>query len=273
MISEADNYPELEKKTDIADHEPTSFPSETEAKEDSPQGETEGAQTPAKESEIIEEENKETPEATSEESPVTSEVEEDTDNSAQNQIELLQQEIESLKQQLEIQKEQVKSAQNQFMRLTADFDNFRRRTSKEKEELEFQFKKKIIHEILPAVDNFERARNQIKPANEGEMAIHKSYQGVYKTLVEGLKKIGVSAMRPENQPFDPNFHEAMLREPTNEYPEGTVIEQLVRGYMIDDQVLRHAMVKVATPLEGESEKINSDNSENSESETSENSQE
>lgn len=74
-------------------------------------------------------------------------------------------------------------------------------------------------------------------------------------------------MRPENQPFDPNFHEAMLREPTNEYPEGTVIEQLVRGYMIDDQVLRYAMVKVAMPGENESENTDS------ESETPENSQE
>lgn len=153
------------------------------------------------------------------------------------------------------------------MRLTADFDNFRRRTSREKEELESQVKKKIINEILPAVDNFERARSQIKPANEGEMTIHKSYQGVYKILVEGLKKVGVSAMRPENQPFDPNFHEAMLREPTNEYPEGTVIEQLVRGYMIDDQVL--ALRYGKSSYAGENESENTD----SESETPENSQE
>lgn len=265
MMSEADNYPELETKTDIADHEPTSSPAETEQMEDSSVMETEVQETAPSESE---QNNRETEEATDSmnESPVTSEEEEGKDNSAQAQIELLQKEIESLKQQLEIQTEQVKSAQNQFMRLTADFDNFRRRTSKEKEELESQFKKKIISEILPAVDNFERARSQIKPATEGEMAIHKSYQGVYKTLVEGLKKIGVSAMRPENQPFDPNFHEAMLREPTNEYPEGTVIEQLVRGYMVDDQVLRYAMVKVAMPLENEPEETNSA------SETSENGQ-
>ena len=267
MMSEADNYPELEKKTDIADQEQTSSPSEVEnITEDLPIVETEVEQTPVSESEVISEEKEE---ESSEESSATPEEEEITDNTAQAQIESLQQEIESLKQQLEIQKEQVKSAQNQFMRLNADFDNFRRRTSKEKEELESQFKKKIINEILPAVDNFERARSQIKPANDGEMIIHKSYQGVYKTLVEGLKKVGVSAMRPENQPFDPNFHEAMLREATNEYPEGTVIEQLVRGYMVDDQVLRYAMVKVAMPGEDEPENTNLE----SELETSENSQE
>ena len=56
-------------------------------------------------------------------------------------------------------------------------------------------------------------------------------------------------MRPEGQVFDPNYHEAMLREQTNDYPEGTVIEDLVRGYLLEDMVLRHAMVKVAAPLE------------------------
>jgi len=168
-------------------------------------------------------------------------------------IALLQEEIASLNQQLEKEKEESKSVQGQYMRLTADFDNFRRRSSKEKEELENQIKKKTIGELLAVVDNFERARTQIKPANDGEMAIHKSYQGVYKTFVDNLKKLGVSAMRPEGEPFDPNYQEAMLREPTNEYPEGTVLEQLVRGYMLNDDVLRYAMVKVAAPSEDQGE--------------------
>ena len=161
----------------------------------------------------------------------------------------LEAQIASLTQQLEVQQQQFQNTQNQYMRLNADFENFRRRTTREKEELEQQVKKKTITELLSVVDNFERARSQIKPSTDGEMAIHKSYQGVYKTFVEGLKKVGVSAMRPEGEPFDPNYHEAMLREPTSEYPEGTVIEQLVRGYLLKDQVLRHAMVKVATEPE------------------------
>jgi molecular chaperone GrpE len=101
------------------------------------------------------------------------------------------------------------------------------------------------------VDNFERARTQIKPANDGEMGVHKSYQGVYKTLVDSLKRLGVSPMRPEGQPFDPTYHEAMMRDYTDEYPEGTVIEQLVRGYVLGEQVLRHALVKVAAPKEAD----------------------
>jgi molecular chaperone GrpE len=81
------------------------------------------------------------------------------------------------------------------------------------------------------------------------MTIHKSYQGVYKQLVDCLKRLGVSPMRPEGEQFDPNLHEAVMREPTDEHPEGTVLEELVRGYYLGDRVLRHAMVKVAAPKE------------------------
>lgn len=158
-------------------------------------------------------------------------------------------EMETLQQQLQQQSQQAEEVKQRYIALAAEFDNFRKRTAREKEELEAQVKCQTIGELLAVVDNFERARAQIKPANEGEMAIHKSYQGVYKMLVDSLKKLGVSAMRPEGEPFDPNYHEAMLREYTDECPEGTVIEQLVRGYLLGDRVLRHAMVKVAAPRE------------------------
>lgn len=160
-----------------------------------------------------------------------------------------QQENANLKKLLDEKSNQADLTKAQYARLAADFENFRRRTAKEKENLETQAKKDVITLLLPVVDNFERARTQLKPESEGEKAIHGSYQGVYKTLVECLKKMGVSAMRPEGKEFDPNFHEAMLREQTNEYPEGTVIEQLMRGYILGDTILRHAMVKVAVPIE------------------------
>lgn len=161
----------------------------------------------------------------------------------------LAEEVEKLRTQLTQQQQQTETIKSQYLRTAADFDNFRKRTLKEKEELEQQVKRNTINELLPVIDNFERARTQIKPQTDGEMTIHKSYQGIYKQIVDGLKRIGVSAMRPEGEEFDPNLHEAVMREPTNEYPEDTVIEQLVRGYMLGDRVLRHAMVKVAAPPE------------------------
>jgi molecular chaperone GrpE len=139
--------------------------------------------------------------------------------------------------------------QSQYLRIAADFDNFRKRSAKEKEDIEVRVKCTTIIELLSVVDNFERARTQIKPQNEGEMGIHKSYQGVYKQLVDSLKRIGVSPMRPEGQQFDPNLHEAVMREPTEEHPEGTVMEELQRGYYLGDRILRHSLVKVAAPPE------------------------
>lgn len=157
--------------------------------------------------------------------------------------------ISGLEEQMAQLKAQLEDRNSQYLRLTADFENFRKRTSREKDDLELQVKCNTISNLLEVVDNFERARAQIKPQNDGEMAVHKSYQSVYKQLVEALKRIGVAPMRAEGKDFDPNLHEAVMREPTDEYADGTVIEELVRGYVLGERVLRHAMVKVATPSE------------------------
>ena len=99
--------------------------------------------------------------------------------------------------------------------------------------------------ILPIVDNFERARQQLKPENEEAQVLHRSYQGLYKQLVEVLKQQGVSPMRVVGQQFDPNLHEAVLREPSEEFEEDFIIEELQRGYHLEGKVLRHALVKVS----------------------------
>ena len=164
-------------------------------------------------------------------------------------IEALSRELEAVKSQLDERTQQCESFKNQYMRIAADFENFRKRTQRDKEELEEKAKRATLTELLPVVDNFERARSQIKPQNDGEWTIHKSYQSVYKQLADSLKRVGVSPMRSEGQPFDPNIHEAVLREATDEFPEGTVIEQLQRGYFLGERVLRHALVKVAAPPE------------------------
>jgi len=164
-------------------------------------------------------------------------------------ISLLQQEIGRLREQLDQKQKQQEGHQAQAIRISADFENFRKRTQREKEEAATQIKGDTIVELLQVIDNFERARQQLKPETDGELAIHKSYQGVYKQLVDALKRLGVSKMRPVETEFDPNYHEAMMREPTDRYPEGTVTEELIAGYLLGERVLRHAMVKVAAPPE------------------------
>ncbi len=144
--------------------------------------------------------------------------------------------------QLEKEHETLK---NQYVRISADFDNFRKRQSRDQDDLKIQLVSKSLTAILPIVDNFERARQQLKPESEEAQALHRSYQGLYKQLVEVLKQQGVAPMRVVGQQFDPNLHEAVLREPSEEFKEDLIVEELQRGYHLEGKVLRHALVKVS----------------------------
>ncbi|MDX2255722.1 MAG: nucleotide exchange factor GrpE [Pseudanabaenaceae cyanobacterium bins.39] len=144
-------------------------------------------------------------------------------------------------------REQLDERKQQYLRLYADFENFRKRTERDKEEQESATTSKILKKILPVVDDFERAQLQISPKNDGEALIHKSYQSVYKQLLKCLKETGVARMECVGQTFDPNFHEAIMQEPSSEYEEGVITEELRPGYLVsDDRVLRHALVKVSS---------------------------
>lgn len=137
------------------------------------------------------------------------------------------------------------SLRGQYMRIAADFDNFRKRQSRDQDDLKLQITCSTLGEILPVVDNFERARQQLNPQHEEAKSLHGSYQNLYKQLVEVFKQLGVAAMRVEGEPFDPNLHEAVLREPSDDHHEDVVIEELQRGYHLNGRVLRHALVKVS----------------------------
>jgi molecular chaperone GrpE len=133
----------------------------------------------------------------------------------------------------------------QYMRIAADFDNFRKRQSRDQDDLRLKITCSTLTEILPVVDNFDRARQQLNPQSEEAQGLHRSYQNLYKQLVDVFKQLGVSPMRVEGEPFDPTLHEAVLREPSQEFPEDVVIEELQRGYHLNGRVLRHALVKVS----------------------------
>ena len=133
----------------------------------------------------------------------------------------------------------------QYMRIAADFDNYRKRQSRDQDDLRLQITCTTLSEILPVVDNFDRARQQLNPQTDEAQSLHRSYQGLYKQLVEVFKQLGVAPMRVEGEPFDPTLHEAVMREPSHDHPEDVVIEELQRGYQLHGKVLRHALVKVS----------------------------
>jgi len=140
---------------------------------------------------------------------------------------------------------QLDERQSQYARLYADFENFRKRTLREKEEEEEKNTGKILKKFLPVVDDFERAKLQIKPKTDAETTIHNSYQSVYKQLVKCLLEVGLVRMETVGKDFDPNYHEAIAQEPTTEFAEGAVMAELRPGFLIGEKVLRHALVKVA----------------------------
>ena len=146
---------------------------------------------------------------------------------------------------LEVIEKEHETLKSEYLKMAQDFDNFRNRTLRDQDDLQFQLICKSMSEILLLVDNFERARQELKPESEEAQTLHRSYQELYKQLVDILKRQGVAPMEVVGKRFDPNFHEAVLIESNNEYEEGVVIEELQRGYYLEGKVLRYALVKVS----------------------------
>ena len=168
-----------------------------------------------------------------------------TDASAEVSVTDPAERLQQLEQELLSLKQEHETLQSQYMRIAADFDNFRKRQSRDQDDIRQQLVCSTLSEILPVVDNFERARQQLNPEGEEAQALHRSYQGLYKQLVDVLKQQGVARMEVVGQLFDPTLHEAVLREESTEQPEDVVIEELQRGYHLNGKVLRHALVKVS----------------------------
>lgn len=135
--------------------------------------------------------------------------------------------------------------QNRYLRAQADFDNFRRRTMKEKEELSQYATAKLVGQLLPVLDNFQRALQTNAEAAEQSDSFAKGVDMIYRQLFQVLENEGLKPMEPVGQPFDPEHHQAIMQVETDEYEEGTVVEVMQSGYWLKDKVIRPAMVKVS----------------------------
>lgn len=134
--------------------------------------------------------------------------------------------------------------QQRVLRTQADFDNYRKRTLKEKEEFAKYASSKLITELLPILDNFERAFNASVDDSLNE-SFSKGMNMIFRQLEGVLQAEGLVAMEVVGQPFNPEFHQAIMQVESEEYPEGTVVEEMQKGYLLKDKVLRPAMVKVS----------------------------
>lgn len=150
-----------------------------------------------------------------------------------------------LERQLATLSEELSSAKDRVLRISADFDNFRKRTERERISLVANAQGEVVENLLPVLDNFERAKAAIKVETEKEEKINNSYQSIYKQFVEILSALGVVPVETTGQPFDPLLHEAIMREESTEFNEGVVIQEFRKGFRIGERLLRPSMVKVS----------------------------
>jgi len=135
----------------------------------------------------------------------------------------------------------LKEKEDRILRLQADFENFRRRTSKEKEELSAVVTQGMLKDMLPLLDNFERA--MAAEAKDGE-AFQKGVEMIFTQFTEILKKNGLEHIEVEGQKFDPNFHQAVMRVQNADMEDDDIAQELQKGYMVKGRVIRPSMVQV-----------------------------
>jgi molecular chaperone GrpE len=140
---------------------------------------------------------------------------------------------------------QLKDQEQKALRAQADFDNFRRRTRQEKEEFAKYASKQLIEQLLPVYDNFDRALQTSKDNQDFE-ALFKGVDMIYRQFSQILDQEGLKPLEVVGKPFNPEIHQAIMQVESDEYEEGIVVEEVQRGYMLKDKVIRPAMVKVSS---------------------------
>lgn len=141
--------------------------------------------------------------------------------------------------------EQIEALTDQVKRQMAEFDNFRKRTEKEKSSMYEMGARSVVEKILPVIDNFERGLDTV-PEDEKESPFTEGMRMIYKQLMTELENIGVKPIEALGTEFNPDFHNAVMQVESEEYESGYVAQELQKGYMYRDSVVRHSMVAVVS---------------------------
>lgn len=192
------------------------------------------------------EEAKKTAEATKEEAAEDEAKEAETEDSKESDTEEKKsgKKLFGKKDKKDKKDEKIEELTDRLTRQMAEFDNFRKRTEKEKSQMYEVGAKDIIEKILPVVDNFERGLDAVKEEDKEDPFVQ-GMEKVYKHLLTTLEGIEVKPIEAVGQPFDPNFHNAVMHVEDENFGENIVAEEFQKGYTYRDSVVRHSMVKVA----------------------------
>ena len=184
-----------------------------------------------------ESENTETPEVTEQEEKVEDSTEE-----------IVEEIVEEKQEENNPWQEKYETLNNQYLRLAADFDNYRKRQEQERENLLKYGAENTVKKLIEVLDNFDRGLKAIETVEDCEK-VKECYHLAYKNFNDVLGKVGLEVIKAEGEEFDPNLHEAVMRTPTDDKPENIIITELQKGYKLGDKVLRPTLVNVATPIE------------------------
>lgn len=149
----------------------------------------------------------------------------------------------ALQEELHATKEALEKAESRTLRLQADYENFKRRTRLDQEAQVTYRAQQLVTELLPVLDNFERAL-QTEPTQDETKTLLSGVEMVCKSFIGALEKEGVQVVEAVGQPFDPNVHQSVLQDWDESHPEDVVLEELQKGYKLKERLLRPAMVKV-----------------------------
>ncbi len=151
-----------------------------------------------------------------------------------------------LKERLKTAEEEAADSYQRLLRATAEFENYKKRNEREMNDLRKFANESLLKEILPTVDNLERALAiDCKENEDAFKGIHEGVEMTLKGLLDNLRTFGVVPMEALEKPFDPHFHQAVSQQESDQYPKNTVLQELQKGYMLRDRLLRPAMVLVS----------------------------
>lgn len=164
---------------------------------------------------------------------------------SENSEEVTETQTEEIQEEKNPWQEKYETLNNQYLRLAADFDNYRKRQEQERENLLKYGAENTVKKLIEVLDNFDRGLKAIETVEDCDK-VKECYNLAYKNFNDVLAKIGLEVIKAEGEEFDPNLHEAVMRTPTDEKPENTIIAELQKGYKLGDKVLRPTLVNVAT---------------------------
>lgn len=175
-------------------------------------------------------------EAVKEQADLNQEHDEVTETEVEEIIEVVESEVDLLKAALQ-------EEENKRLRLLADYDNFKRRATLDKDALQKYKSQTVMTNLLPILDNFARALT-VESTNDETRSLMEGMEMIYRSLADALKSEGLVEIESVDQEFDPNFHQAIMTDNVEDKPSGIVLEEMQKGYILKDRVLRPSMVKV-----------------------------